>query len=266
MTFKNRKKQERMHELRQKPLHGQHMRQTEEICSERTWNWLKQGILKKETEGLILAAQDQALRTNVIKAKIDKSQEISLCRLCGKWDETVSHIVSECEKLAQKEYKRRHDKVALAIHWDLCKKLNFRSSDKWYEHEPESVQENDECKILWDFSIQTDHVISARRPDIVVINKKAKTCVVIDVAVPGDRRVVEKEVEKIDKYQDLAREIRKLWKLKTKVIPVVIGALGTIPKRLPGFIKEIGVDTNIELIQRSVLLGTARILRRVLDS
>ena len=264
--FKNRRKRERSVEIREKVLHGQYFRQTKDIASKETWTWLQRGALKKETEGLILAAQDQALRTNAIKCRIDKSQTNSVCRLCKKVDETVSHIVSGCEKLAQKEYKRRHDKVALALHWDLCRKHGFQCASKWYEHVPEGVLESAECKILWDFTIQTDHVIQARRPDIVVIDKKAGTCQVIDVAVPIDRRVVEKEQEKIDKYQDLAREIRRLWKVKTKVIPVVIGALGTVPKRLSGYLREIGISTKVELMQKSVLLGTSRILRQVLES
>ena len=75
---------------------------------------MQQGVLKKETGGLILAAQDQAFRTNAIKARIGGSQTDSVCRVCKKVDETVKHLVSECGKLAQKEYKRRRDKVALA--------------------------------------------------------------------------------------------------------------------------------------------------------
>ena len=52
---------------------------------------------------------------------------------------------------------------------------------KWYEHEPDSVMENDKCKILWDFTNQTDHIIQARRPDIVLVNKQERTCQLIDV-------------------------------------------------------------------------------------
>ena len=65
--------------------------------------------MKRETESLIVAAQNQSLRTNLVKAKIDRSQEDSLCRLCRKVDESIDHIVSGCSKLAQKEYKRSHD-------------------------------------------------------------------------------------------------------------------------------------------------------------
>ena len=109
----------RAEEVRGKELHGQFFRQTDEVASNNTWVWLQQGHLKKETEGLLMAAQSQSLRTNAVKAKIDKSQTDSLCRMCRQKDETVNHLLSECQKLAQKEYKERHDGVARALHWDL---------------------------------------------------------------------------------------------------------------------------------------------------
>ena len=63
-----------------------------------------------------MAAQEQAIRTNNIKAKIDKTQENSKCRMCGKAEESVNHVLSECSKLAQKEYKRRHGCFGMKIH------------------------------------------------------------------------------------------------------------------------------------------------------
>ena len=72
-----------------------------------------------------------------------------------------------------------------------------------YEHEQESVFENEDYKILQDFSIQTNHVIETQRPDLVVVDKKRRTCKIIDFAVPGDSTIEEKEKEKIEKYQDL---------------------------------------------------------------
>ena len=80
--------------------------------------------------------------------------------------------------------------------------------EKWYKHERESILESEDYKILWDFSIQTDH--EARRPDLVVVDKKWKTCKIIDFAVPGDSRIEEKEKKKIEKYQDLRRELQKI--------------------------------------------------------
>ena len=78
----------------------------------------------------------QALRTNSIKAKIDKQPVPPKCRSCGTKEETVMHLVSGCPKLAQKQYKRRHDNVARRVHWELCKKHGLESSDRLYEHTP----------------------------------------------------------------------------------------------------------------------------------
>ena len=74
---------------------------------------------------------------------------------------------------------------------------------------------NEGCKILWDFPTQTDKVIEHSWPDIVCINKRTKSCLIIDIAIPGDKNIITKEQEKIDKYQDLQTELGKLWKLKS---------------------------------------------------
>ena len=71
--------------------------------------------------------------------------------------------------------------------------------------------EYDRCKILWNFAVQTDHVIQARRPDMIVIDKEATKAQVIDFAISYDSRVDNKEIEKVEKYQDLVRELKKLW-------------------------------------------------------
>ena len=64
----------------------------------------------------------------------------------------------------------------------MCK---FEARDNWYAHEPEIVLESENYKIMSDFSIQTDHVVEARRPDLVVVDKKGRTCKMIDFVVPG---------------------------------------------------------------------------------
>ena len=264
-VLKKSKKEKRLQDWEEKALHGQYLRQTKEVRSEQSWVWLQNGDLKRETESLIVAAQNQSIRTNLVKAKIDKSQGDPLCRLCKTADESIDHVVSCCSKLAQKEYKRRHDNLGKIVHWKVARKCNFEVRDKWYEHEPESVLENEDYKILWDFSIQTDHVIEAQKPDLVVVDKKKRTCKIIDFAVPGDSRIEAKEKEKIDKYQDLRRELQKIWNVRVKIIPLVVGALGAIPKQFNNRLKEIGITVEIGQVQKTVLLGTARILRNVFE-
>ena len=106
-----------------KQLYGRFKRLLNNISHQKNWTLLRKGNHKRETESLLIAAQDNAIRTNHIKARIDKTQQNSKCRLCGDRDETIIHIISECSKLARKEYKAKHDLVGKVIHWEKCRKF-----------------------------------------------------------------------------------------------------------------------------------------------
>ena len=115
--------------------------------------------------------------------------------------------MSECGKLAQTKYKGRHDNVARYIHWQLRRKCGLKRANSWYQQKPEGVVESENFKILWDFTVQCDRKIEAWGPDIVFIDKKEREVVIIDVAFPGDDRVKDKELEKLEKYQLFSDEI-----------------------------------------------------------
>ena len=89
--------------------------------------------------------------------------------------------------------------------------------------------ENDRCKILWDFTVQKDHEIYGRRLDVTVVKDKNLSQIIDFACPPYDRIVDTKELEKAGHYQVLARELRKIWNMKVKFIPLRIGALGTTP-------------------------------------
>ena len=95
--------------------------------------------------------------------------------------------------IMKKEYKTKHNWVGNVIHREMCKKFKFDHTNKWYMHKPAPVPENDTHKLLWDFDIQTDHRISFRRPDLIIINKKMRICKIVDFAVPVDHRIKLKE-------------------------------------------------------------------------
>ena len=99
-------------------------------------------------------------------------------------------------------------------------------------HNPAPVLENDTHKLRWDFDIHTDHLISARTPDLIIINKGERIGKIVDFAVPADHGIKLNECEKKDKYLDLARELKKLWNIKLTIVPIVIGTFGTITKGL----------------------------------
>ena len=72
---------------------------------------------------------------------------------------------------------------------------------------------------------------------MVVVDKRERSCKITDFAVPGDSRIEEKEKDKIEKYQDLGRELHKKWNVKVKIIPLVVGSLGDIPKQFGNRLK-----------------------------
>ena len=99
--FIKRKQKERKDEWSQKVMHGQFIRQTADVADTKRWLWTQKGYLK--IESLSTAALDQALRTNLAKTKIDKSQNDPTCRMCKTEGERVMHIISGCSKVVQKE-------------------------------------------------------------------------------------------------------------------------------------------------------------------
>ena len=263
-VYKKRIEAEKKGHIEGMKLHGQFERETKDLKTEDSWKWLCSGDLKRETESLIIRAQDQTLNTNVIKKQIYGIGKSNTCRLCGEKVESVTHIVSACKMLAQREYKRRHDKVCSYLHWSLCRKYKFEVTDKWYQHIPEKVLENQEVKLLWDWNVQTDREIEHRRPDILLIKKESNECMIIDVANPGDHNVEKKQFEKINNYAELRLEISRMWNKKTTVVPVIIGALGSVPHKLGKYLNILEIKYDLQTLQKSVLLGTANILRKVL--
>jgi len=131
---------------------------------------------------------------------------------------------------------------------------------------PKSVETSRRGKvtILWNQQIQTDRTIPNNKPDIIMRDNEKGTCMLIDVAFSGDRNVIKKEAEKILKYKDLTIEIQCMWNVKTKVIPVTIGATGTISKSFRKYISNIPGNHEVKELQKTAILGSAHILRKVL--
>ena len=193
-------------------------------------------MIKRETESLLIVAQNNAIRTNYVKTKIDKTQQNSKYRL---WDDkTINHIISECSKLAQKEYKIKHGWVEKLIYWEL--NLTIQTN--------KSVLEIKIHKLLWDFEIQMNHQILVRGPYLVIINKKKR---IVNFAIPADHRT---------------RKLKKLWNMKVTEIPIITGAFCTVTKGFVKGLEDLEIRGRVEIIQTTALFRLARILRRVLET
>ena len=260
--FKKQQMEIREEKWKTKKLHGKWY-ETQTQANTKTNDWMIKSNLKPATESLITAAQDQALNTNWFNKNILHGDNDGMCRRCRVHQETIQHIISGCPELAQTAYLNRHNQVASYIHWSISKKENLACKNNWYDHIPEKIIENENIKILYDFTIRTDKKIQHNRPDLVIFNKLNNSTIIADIACPMDHNTKEKEKEKVEKYQELKEEIERIWKTKAKVIPIVVGALGVVSDNLNKHLNNLGLENvRISHLQKTVLLKTGNILRR----
>ena len=138
--------------------------------------------------------------------------------------------------------------------------------EHWCEHVPQSVETSHEggVTVWWNQLVQHDRAITDNKRDIIIRDNEKGTCVLIDVAISGDRNVIKEEAEDILKCRDLILEIQRVWNVKSKVIPVITGANGTISKSLRQYLSNRPVNHEIKELHKTAILGTAQILREVL--
>ena len=251
-----------------KTMHGEWFRGLGELISQKTFDWVKKGYLDKRTEGYLFAAQEQALPTNWLKGRWKDQDQDKSCRKCGQFPERVSHILSGCSKLAGSEYRKRHDRMGLRVYWELCKRLGMKCSDAWYKEIPDKVRVSKcgDYEIWWDRTVETPKKLEANRPDLVIVDRINSNWKIIDFSVPNDKNVEAKEKEKVEKYTPLAYEIRKMEKVKTEVIPLVIGALGAVSENLAKHLSSLDIPYIQVCMQKSAVIGSANILKKVLNS
>ena len=177
---------------------------------------MSSGYVDSRTEGFVFASLEQAAQTNWLASKI------SGVSVCQKFLETVAHVSSGCTVLAQKEYKKRHDRMGLRVYWDLCRRYGVKHSLRWYEETPEDVCVSScgKFEIWWDKAVNASKKLDHNRPDIILIDRENKHWTIIDFSVPNDKNVRGKENEKVTNYTELAKEIRKLHHVKTKIVPI----------------------------------------------
>lgn len=126
---------------------------------------------------------------NLIRKNIDDLEVSEKRAMCGKRNDSITHLIAGCKKLSQKEYRQWQEKIARIPHLKLCQNFGLADEVKWYNQKLEGVLENDVVKILWHFNIQTNHVIQNRRPDMVRLYRLEGKCYLINIVVPGDKRV-----------------------------------------------------------------------------
>ena len=256
----------------QKPLHGRFPQEVNQDCvdSTATHTWLSECDIFPETEGFMLAIQDQVINTRNYKKHIlkDKTLTHDSCRLCSQTSETIQHIISACTRLAQTEYKHRHDQVAKIIHQKLALKHDLTTDNTpHYKYTPQIILENHTHKLYWDRTLLTDKTIHHNRPDITLIDKIQKAIYIIDIAIPNTNNLTKTHAEKHRKYTDIALELKAQWRMRsTVIVPIILSATGVIPKTIHHNLQILGLDKNTyKHLLKAVIINTCHIVRKFLN-
>ena len=259
-------------QLQQRPLQGQFWKRlvaADGIDLNLSLAWLKSPSLRPETEGFLIAAQEQMLDTRNFRAHILHSIPLSedCCRMCGNRGETVDHILNYCPVLARKAYVDRHDSVVKLLHWAICAHHQAPGLSSIARHQlVHTVQLSGGHTVLWEVSVPTDKRLLANRPDLIL--RGADTAIVIDVAVPMEQNLAAKAKEKSEKYKPLCAELKNVWNLVAvpEVVPIVVGSRGGLMFDIGGCLKKLcGTRLRPQALQRQAILGSLSILRSVLQ-
>ena len=152
------------------------------------------------------------------------------------------------------DYTDRHNQVAYIIHWDTCRHFGVPMESRWYQHHFNRLVETNNITMMWDTVIPAAREIGASRPDICFRNKKTNTCLLIDIGCPADGNISRKQAEKLTRYSDLRVEVSLRWQCRTLVVPVVLGALGTVHTGIARWLDIIPGHHNLQHLQKQCFL------------
>jgi hypothetical protein len=270
--------QEKISRWMSKELHGRHINEVnqEYIDVQLTNSWLQSGKLFPETEGFMIAIQDQVIPTRNYMKRIvrDPSVQNDYCRYGCMTAETIQHITAGCQAFAGNEYTSRHDAVARIVHQELAIKndlLDKHQKVPYYQYEPDQVLKNSEVQLYWNRTIMTDRTMSHNRPDITIWHYKNQAVTkvqLIDITIPNNNNIRKATAWKIEKYAELREAIREQWRVKdVSVVPIVISNTGLIPKQLKSEMEKLELNAGIiHAMQKATILWTTRIVRKYMGS
>ena len=248
-------------------MHGYIFRKVEadiEIDMQASRNWLNTG-LSSHVEGYATALQEQEIPTKATIKRHTKELNIeSKCRLCKDQEETVFHVLGSCSSLSSNLYlTTRHDNIARELAREIA---NVEKPKKQRGPFP-AVSHTSTQEIWWNHLETTVNKIKYNRPDIIIWDKEKKQCSVIDICAPLDFNVNNRQVMKIDKYMLLVNELQQLQPgYSYQIVPIVVGALGTISTKLPSYLKKLHIKyENLEKVTRKLqkvaVLGSVKIMK-----
>jgi hypothetical protein len=236
--------------------------------------WLQCNIDPRKVSAII-NMQEQMVETRAWKKNRGLHVDTEKCRLCRNQAEGVMHLTSGCQYLAANEYLTRHNNLLKILMVAWSKEHNLIDTEQsWYKvrWERGMVLENESVKMCWDFEYKMRKETTARRPDVTIEYKAGRLIQIVDMACPSESRIQEKLREKLQKYQQLAFEIRERRPgYKVEVLPVVVGCMGGGALRLKEQVKRIVSNEKVvesvwrEMV-KTLLSESESIIRKVLSN
>ena len=268
MKLQKRTESKRIETYKIKEQQSQFYQAQEEECHV----WLKQNLHGRKISS-IMTMLEQMVETRAWKVARGLDQE-KKCRVCKERDETIEHLVAGCKVLANNEYLSRHNRALMIIAVAWGKELELINNEViWYQERWNrgTVFENEQGKLIWDFEFNLRKTTTARRPDLILEDKRQKRILICDMTCPQQRNIETKRMEKLIKYRQLAFEMRERRPGYTiEVVPIVIGALGGGMKQATIDIEKILTNTALREktvceMQKTILMDSETIIRKVLS-
>ena len=191
-----------------------------------------------------------------------------MCRLCNHRIENITHVISGCEKMAARYYlPERHDVVGRTL-FNAIRKNNSPDLQKLpRSYSDVQIIAESNFEYWWNVSVKTSRKVSHNKPDIIIWDKNEKKCSIVEISCPADVNVSSKITEKENIYGPLTTNLQLLYpEYRFLFLPIIVGALGTIPKCLVSNIEKLGVTTHqAKLLARKLQIvsisGTVKICK-----
>ena len=261
----------------EKPNHGYFEKSRNEklnnIDYKLSWAWMESNSLSSQVEGYIITLQDQEIYTKTTRKHHEKNpikkQEIETrCRMCKQENETLQHILDCCPAISSNLYLQdRHNPIAKIVYDQILDNYGIENKS----NPPLSILTTTDCDIWWDEKIKVPNAVKHNKPDIILWDKKQKLCKIIDISAPLDINIEKKYQEKINNYIHLVSELERTYReYRFEIIPVIIGALGTINNKLTRSLEQLDVEKEninrtIKKMQQRCLIGSLKIVRTFMN-
>ena len=260
-----------------KQLHGYIQRKISDnpnIDQSASKEWMTNKYITSHFEAYACAIQEQEIGTKDLIYRRERKnnhhpKSDNKCRLCKSQVEDIAHVISSCPKMSSRYYlPLRHDLVGKYVYEKMRKKDN-QEAKITYDSD-EFIFSEGEVEYWWNVSVKTPANVRHNKPDLIVWKKNEKTCKVVEFSCPNDVNVTKKIQEKEDNYGPLLRAMQITYpEYRFSFVPIIVGALGTIPKELKTSIIKLGFNNDeahimIKFIQQKSILGSVKIVKTFL--